>query len=201
MTWMLTDWLAHPAGALRRRRRRPRRGGRSPRARTVRAWQPPTRGTVYGSLLNHLARRWPRSATPPTRRQYARARAGALHQARNTLVGHRAAVAVPADVPEVEVGATLGIVIGRTASRLREDDAPDWVADTRSSTQACPTRRCTGRRCASRCRDGFCPIGPWVAARRGARSGRARHHRRSTARRSAPPPAGASAWSPGCSPT
>lgn len=36
-------------------------------------------------------------------------------------------VVLPADVPEVEVGATLGVVIGSSASRLTEQEAMDFV--------------------------------------------------------------------------
>ena len=37
---------------------------------------------------------------------------------RNTLAGPGDAVVVPADAPELEIGASLGIVIGRTACRV-----------------------------------------------------------------------------------
>ena len=85
---------------------------------------------------------------------------------RNTLTGHRAAVAVPADVPEVEIGATLGIVIGRTASRLRADDALDWVGGyTIVNDLTVPHASLYRPALRFRCRDGFCPMGPWIVPR------------------------------------
>lgn len=75
------------------------------------------------------------------------------------------AVALPADVPQVHLGATLGISFLRTASRVSEAQALSTVAGycivndltvPHSSLLRPPMRQ--------KCRDGFCPIGPWVPA-------------------------------------
>ena len=74
-------------------------------------------------------------------------------------------VLLPADVPQVQVGATLGISFLRTASRVRAADALQFVAGycvvndvtvPHTSLLRPPMRQ--------KCRDGFCPIGPWVPA-------------------------------------
>ncbi len=74
-------------------------------------------------------------------------------------------VLLPADVPEVEVGATLGISFVRTAARVKAEHALDFVAGycivnditvPHSALLRPPMRQ--------KCRDGFCPIGPWVPA-------------------------------------
>src|SRR5262245_61559908 len=67
---------------------------------------PPVQGTVYGTLLNHadaLAALGDRVHVAPYK---APPRAPILYiKPRNTLVGHRQAVVVPRDTPEVEIGA------------------------------------------------------------------------------------------------
>lgn len=47
---------------------------------------------------------------------------------RNTLVSGDGSVALPAGVAELEVGATLGLLIGRTACRVNATDALSYVA-------------------------------------------------------------------------
>lgn len=74
-------------------------------------------------------------------------------------------VLLPADVPEVAVGATLGITFSRTASRVKEAEALQFVSGY------CVVNDLTVPHAAllrppmrQKCRDGFCPIGPWVPA-------------------------------------
>src|SRR5256885_13364278 len=86
-----------------------------------RPFHPPTRGTVYGTLLNHadaLAALGEQVHAAPYK---APPRAPVLYiKPRNTLVGHREPVVVPDGIAEVEIGATLGLVIGTTACRVAE---------------------------------------------------------------------------------
>src|SRR5579859_3596759 len=86
-------------------------------------------GTVYGTLLNHRsaldavaeeARKPPYNSLPRVPVLYLKPR--------NTLAVDGAAVEVPPGVPELEAAACLGLVIGRTASRLPEAAALDHVA-------------------------------------------------------------------------
>jgi 5-oxopent-3-ene-1,2,5-tricarboxylate decarboxylase / 2-hydroxyhepta-2,4-diene-1,7-dioate isomerase len=124
-------------------------------------------GRVYGALLNHrgalealgdAVQRGPYKAPP---------RAPVLYiKPRNTLASSGDAVVVPVDSGELEIGATLGIVIGRTASNVGAEDALEHVAgyvivNDVSLPHASfyrPQVRCKAR-------DGFCPIGPRVVAR------------------------------------
>ena len=130
---------------------------------------PPYRlsGTVYGALLNHrtaLAALGQSVNEPPYK---APPRAPVLNvKPRNTLSFDGDSVLVPADAPELEVGANLAIVIGRSACRLSEANAFDHVAgylilndvSVPASSQYRPNVR-------NRARDGFCPLGPGVVAR------------------------------------
>lgn len=132
------------------------------------AFEPPTRGTVYGTLLNHrdaLAALGEQVHAVPYK---APPRAPILYiKPRNTVVGHRVPVRVPADAPELEIGATLGIVIGRTASRVAAAKALDVVAGyTVVNDISVPHASVYRPSMRFRCRDGFCPIGPAIVARR-----------------------------------
>lgn len=128
---------------------------------------PPTRGTVYGTLLNH------RDALDALGEQVHAApykappRAPILYiKPRNTLVGHRVPVVVPDDAPELEIGATLGVVIGRTACRVAEDRALEHVAGyTVVADLSVPHDSYYRPSMRFKCRDGFCPMGPAVVAR------------------------------------
>ena len=70
-------------------------------------------GTVYGTLLNFRAEAEalaPQMTQPPYK---APPKAPVLYvKTANTWSPHGSAIAVPADVPEVEIGASIGMVIG-----------------------------------------------------------------------------------------
>ena len=131
------------------------------------AFLPPVRGTVYGTLLNHrdaLAALGGRVNEAPYK---APPRAPVLYiKPRNTVVGHRVPVAVPANAKELEMGASLGVVIGRTATRVAAADALAHVAGyTVVNDISVPHESYYRPSLRFKCRDGFCPIGPAVVAR------------------------------------
>jgi 5-oxopent-3-ene-1,2,5-tricarboxylate decarboxylase / 2-hydroxyhepta-2,4-diene-1,7-dioate isomerase len=130
---------------------------------------PPYRlsGTVYGALLNHrsalaalgdAANRPPYDAPPDAPVLYIKPR--------NTLAPSGSVVRIPAGTPELEVGACLGMVIGRTACKVPEARALDYVAgylivadvSVPHSSYHRPSIR-------YKARDGYCPLGPAVTAR------------------------------------
>lgn len=86
-------------------------------------------GTVLGALLNdpaQLAALGDAVNAPPYK---AAPQAPVLYvKPRNTFTGSGAVVSAPADPGALEIGATLGIVIGRTACRVREPDARAHIA-------------------------------------------------------------------------
>lgn len=74
-------------------------------------------------------------------------------------------VLLPADVPEVEVGATLGITFARTASRVSETQALQFVSGyCIVNDVTVPHTALLRPPMRQKCRDGFCAIGPWVPA-------------------------------------
>jgi 5-oxopent-3-ene-1,2,5-tricarboxylate decarboxylase/2-hydroxyhepta-2,4-diene-1,7-dioate isomerase len=124
-------------------------------------------GTVFGTLLNHrtaLSALGDAVAAPPYN---GAPRAPVLYlKPRNTLAAAGAAIAVPAAVPELQVGASLGLVIGRSACRLSAAEALEFVAgylivndvSVPHASYYRPALRCQAR-------DGFCPLGPRVVER------------------------------------
>ena len=127
---------------------------------------PATRGTVYGTLLNHrdaLAALGEQVHAAPYK---APPKAPVLYiKPRNTWAEPGAAVEVPADAPELEMGATLGLVIGRTACRVSEADALGFVAGyVVMNDISVPHAAVYRPSMRFKCRDGFCPIGPVVPA-------------------------------------
>jgi 5-oxopent-3-ene-1,2,5-tricarboxylate decarboxylase / 2-hydroxyhepta-2,4-diene-1,7-dioate isomerase len=127
----------------------------------------PVSGAVYGTLLNDRAAldalgdavNAPPYKAPP--------RAPVLYlKPRNTFAGHGARVVVPG-AEGVQVGASLGIVIGRTATRVTAQNAADYIAGyTLVADLSVPHESVYRPSVRFRARDGFCVIGPTVVARR-----------------------------------
>ncbi|MEX3934334.1 fumarylacetoacetate hydrolase family protein [Paraburkholderia phymatum] len=130
--------------------------------------RPPVCGTVYGTLLNDrgvldalgdAVHAVPYKAPPKAPVLYVKPR--------NTLAGHGARVVVSDDEHGVQVGGSLGIVIGRTACRVSVEQALGFVAGYTIVADLCVPHASFYRPSVRfRARDGFCVIGPAVAARR-----------------------------------
>jgi 5-oxopent-3-ene-1,2,5-tricarboxylate decarboxylase / 2-hydroxyhepta-2,4-diene-1,7-dioate isomerase len=124
-------------------------------------------GAVYGALLNHrsaLEELGEKVSQPPYN---APPRAPVLYiKPRNTLAVSGDTVGIPAGNPELEIGACVGLVIGRAACRLKSEEALQWVAgylivndvSIPHDTFYRPSIRLKAH-------DGFCPLGPAVVAR------------------------------------
>lgn len=124
-------------------------------------------GVVYGTLLNHRLALQALGAQVDQAPYKAAPKAPVLYlKPRNTLARPGDSVTVPADAPELEVGAALGIVIGRTACRLTTDNALDHVAGyTIVNDISVPHESFYRPSVRFKARDGFCPIGPKVVPR------------------------------------
>ena len=123
-------------------------------------------GVVYGCLLNHapaLAALGNAVNLPPYK---APPRAPVLYiKPRNTLAADGDAVVVPADAAALQLGAALGLVIGRTACRINEADALDHVAGAVIVNDlSVPHASFYRPSVRFKARDGFCPLGPKVVA-------------------------------------
>ncbi|MEO6973936.1 MAG: fumarylacetoacetate hydrolase family protein [Rhodoferax sp.] len=86
-------------------------------------------GTVYGVLLNFRAERQalaPQMNEPPYK---APPKAPILYiKPANTWSASGTAIAVPASVPQVEIGATIAMVMGQDAQAVKAGDALKYVA-------------------------------------------------------------------------
>jgi 5-oxopent-3-ene-1,2,5-tricarboxylate decarboxylase/2-hydroxyhepta-2,4-diene-1,7-dioate isomerase len=77
-------------------------------------------------------------------------------------------VRIPSDAEEVEVGANVGLVIGRPACRVPESCAVDFVAGyVILADVSLPLASHFRPGVRFKARDGFCPLGPAVAAPEG----------------------------------
>lgn len=124
-----------------------------------------TLGSVYGVLLNDPAtvqRLSPQFDSAPYK---AAPRAPVLYiKPRNTWAADGVAVAVPADPGEVRIDATIGLVIGQTATRVAAADALRHVAGlVLVSDVTLPHENYYRPAIRHRCRDGFCPVGRMVS--------------------------------------
>ena len=121
----------------------------------------PIRGTVYGTLLNHRdtmaalgdeVNAVPYKAPPKAPILYIKPR--------NTHVGNDDQVLVPSDATELQIGATLGVVIGRVASKVGLTDALTYVSGyTIVNDISVPHSSFYRPSMRFKCRDTFCPIG------------------------------------------
>lgn len=119
-------------------------------------------GVVYGTLLNDpasLAALGDAVNAPPYK---AAPRAPVLYvKPRNTLAADGAAVAVPGDAGRMEIGASLGIVIGRSACRVAAGQALDFVAGWVLVADLCvPHGNYYRPNVRLRARDASCLLGP-----------------------------------------
>jgi 5-oxopent-3-ene-1,2,5-tricarboxylate decarboxylase/2-hydroxyhepta-2,4-diene-1,7-dioate isomerase len=132
------------------------------------ACRAPVHGAVYGTLLNDRAALDALGDAVHAAPYKAPPKAPVLYlKPRNTLAGHRAKVVVPDDALGVEVGASLGIVIGRTATCVDANRAADYIAGyTLIADLSVPHASVYRPSVRFRARDGFCVAGPVVVAAR-----------------------------------
>lgn len=124
-------------------------------------------GVVYGTLLNHAPTLQAMGETVHAAPYKAAPRAPVLYlKPRNTLSLNGATVTVPSDAPELEVGASLGIVIGQAACRVSPEQALQFVAGyTIVNDISVPHDVFYRPSIRFKARDGLCPVGPVVAPR------------------------------------
>lgn len=121
-------------------------------------------GVVYGTLMNDpealaalgdAVHQTPYKAPPKAPVLYVKPR--------NTLASNGAALALPAGWEALEIGAALGLVIGRTACRVDAASALSYLAGyTIVNDVSLPHDSFYRPSIRFKARDGFCPIGPVV---------------------------------------
>lgn len=127
----------------------------------------PVNGTVYGTLLNYKGE-YKQLETSMTEDPYkAPPKAPILYiKPINTHIGYGESIPLPEGVEEVSVGAALGVVVSKTAKRIRKEDALDYVEGyTIINDISIPHESFYRPAYKEKARDGFCPIGPWILQR------------------------------------
>ncbi|MFD9626736.1 fumarylacetoacetate hydrolase family protein [Peribacillus muralis] len=124
----------------------------------------PVTGTVYGTLLNYKGSlealknqfHHPPYNEPP--------KGPVLYiKPKNTFSAFAKPIPLPTGVHELEIGASLGIVIGKTATRVEKAQAMDYIEGfTIVNDISIPHESVYRPAIRYKARDGFCPIGPWI---------------------------------------
>lgn len=127
-------------------------------------WLPATTGTAFGIALNDKALYARLEASfnekphvsPPTR--------PVLHiKTANTHIGYGAPIPAPADGTAIYAGPSIGVVIGKQATRVSTEQAFEYIRGYTLVNEVSLAETSFYRPAVkAKCRDGFCPIGPWV---------------------------------------
>lgn len=127
-------------------------------------WDVPITGTVYGTLLNYHGALEAMKAQLNESPYNEPPKAPILYiKPKNTFSSFSNPIPLPKDIERLEVGAALGIVIGKTATRVSEAEALEYVGGyTIVNDISIPHESVYRPAIRYKARDGFCPIGPWV---------------------------------------
>lgn len=127
-------------------------------------WDAPEVGAVYGVALNDR-REWEAMAEAMTAPPYRKQPEGPVLYMKpaNTINAHRKPVVLPSGVNRLRAAPAIGLVIGRTAARVRPEGALDVVFGyTIVNDLSIPHEQLYRPAVKEQARDGFTPIGPWV---------------------------------------
>ncbi|XPE63693.1 fumarylacetoacetate hydrolase family protein [Shigella flexneri] len=122
------------------------------------------KGTIFAVALNHRSQldAWqeafqqsPYKAPPKT--------AVWFIKPRNTVIGCGEPIPFPQG-EKVLSGATVALIVGKTATKVREEDAAEYIAGyALDNDVSLPEESFYRPAIKAKCRDGFCPIGETVA--------------------------------------
>lgn len=127
----------------------------------------PVSGTVYGTLLNYKGALAALGEVVYAAPYQQAPQAPVLYiKPLNTLNAYGLSIPMPTDVSALEMGAALGVVIGRTATRVKEEEALTYIEGyTVVNDVSIPHEQVFRPAVSYKARDGFCPIGPWIIDR------------------------------------
>lgn len=124
----------------------------------------PVSGTIFGTALNYkgaleqlgdAVNEKPYNAPPIAPILYIKPA--------NTFNRHGGAIPMPEGMNELEVGACLGLVVGKQATNVAEAEALDYIAGyTVVNDVSVPHASIYRPAVQHKSRDGFCPVGPWI---------------------------------------
>lgn len=129
-------------------------------------WLPISIGTVYGVALNYKGLLNSRVGefneapykTPPIKPVL-------FIKTPNTYNYHLGNIIFPQNIERIQAGPTLAFVIAKDASRVNKQQAMDYVAGlTVVNEVSLPEDSYYRPAVKAKCRDSFCPMGPWLVA-------------------------------------
>ncbi|MBB2480476.1 fumarylacetoacetate hydrolase family protein [Bacillus sp. APMAM] len=132
-------------------------------------WDAPVSGTIYGTLLNYKGALEQMGDSVHDAPYNKPPEAPILYiKPINTITGYGMPIPLPLDSKELEIGAALGIVIGRSATHVSESKALDYVEGyTIVNDVTIPHESFYRPAVKHKARDGFCPVGPWIVVKEG----------------------------------
>ncbi|KAF0996355.1 fumarylacetoacetate hydrolase family protein [Geobacillus sp. TFV-3] len=127
-------------------------------------WDAPIDGAMYGVALNDL-KEWAALSREMIAPPYEKPPEGPVLYMKpvNTINAHRRPVLLPRGVKHLQAAPALGLVIGRTAARVRREQALDFVFGyTIVNDLSIPHKQRYRPAVKEQARDGFAPVGPWI---------------------------------------
>ncbi|MCB5160996.1 fumarylacetoacetate hydrolase family protein [Marinomonas algarum] len=125
---------------------------------------PPTTGSVIGVALNNKQLAASLETAFNEKPHVQPPKTPVLHiKTDNTHIGYGHSIKVPNDKGAVFAGPSLGIVIGKKATRVPAENALDFVQGFTIVNEVSLAETSFYRPAVkAKCRDTFCPIGPWT---------------------------------------
>jgi 5-oxopent-3-ene-1,2,5-tricarboxylate decarboxylase/2-hydroxyhepta-2,4-diene-1,7-dioate isomerase len=127
----------------------------------------PISGTVYGTLLNYKGE-LEALGSAVNEAPYKKPPVAPILYIKplNTITGFNTPIPLPSDASELQIGASLGVIIGKNATNVTEDEALDYVSGyTIVNDVSIPHESVYRPAIKQKARDGFCPVGPWIIER------------------------------------
>lgn len=124
----------------------------------------PITGTVYGTLLNYKGEMDALSSELYEAPYKQPPKSPILYiKPTNTYTSFQSPIPLPEDTDELQVGASLGVVIGRNTTNVTEEEALDYVHGyIIVNDVSVPHKSIYRPAIKEKARDGFCPAGPWI---------------------------------------
>lgn len=127
----------------------------------------PVSGTVYGTLLNYKGELEVLGSKLNKEPYKEPPKAPILYiKPVNTITGFKSSIPLPEDTSYLQIGASLAIVLGKNATRVKEEEALDYVLGyTIVNDVSIPHESFYRPAIKQKARDRFCPVGPWIIER------------------------------------
>ncbi|MDV2582424.1 fumarylacetoacetate hydrolase family protein [Alkalibacillus haloalkaliphilus] len=124
----------------------------------------PITGTLYGTLLNYKGEYEQLKPEMNDKPYQKPPEAPVLYiKPINTFSTHHNPIPLPEGEEQVQIGAALGLVVGQTATKVKAEEAYDYIKGyTIVNDVSLPISSYYRPVIKQKARDGFCPIGPWV---------------------------------------